>query len=119
MKKQYDYTRCLLESKQDNITNIMNRNKEVLNDYNFTNALNKIQSTINKMQSLPKSGKISIRTPYIHTIYEKDGVSSLLYDELDKQLIRILHDDFGYAASIENFDGAFFGIYYLVLDLNK
>lgn len=119
MKKQYDYTRCLLESKQDNITNIMNRNKEVLNDYNFTNALNKIQSAINKMQSLPKSGKISIRTPYIHTIYENDGVSSLLYDELDKQLIRILHDDFGYTASIENFDGAFFGIYYLVLDLNK
>lgn len=119
MKKYYTTKTCKLLSKSENIKAIDNRNKEILESYDFTKVLNKIQSSIDKVQVLSESGSLQLSMRLLYSVYEEDGISGKLYENLDQQLIRILHDDFDYDAKIENVGGSFFGSYYLILDLGK
>ncbi len=119
MKKYYMTKTCKLLSKSENIKAIDDRNKEILDSYDFTKVLNKIQSSIDKVQGLSESGTLQLSMRLLHSVYEEDGISGKLYKNLDRQLIRILHDDFDYNAEIENIGGSFFGSYYLILDLGK
>ena len=119
MKKRYTTATCRLLKRSENIKAIDNRNKEILESYDFTKVLNRIQKSIDNVQVLAESGTLQLSMRLIHSIYEEDGISGKLYENLDQQLIHILHDEFNYDAEIENIGGSFFGSYYLILDLDK
>ena len=119
MKKYYTTKTCRLLKRSENIKAIEDRNKEILDTYDFTKVLNRIQSSIDKVQVLSESGSLQLSMRLVHSVYEEDKISGKLYENLDQQLLRILYDDFDYNAEIENVGGSLFGLYYLVLDLSK
>ena len=70
MKKYYMTKTCKLLSKSENIKAIDNRNKEILGTYDFTKVLNKIQSSIDKVQILSESGTCNCQCGY-YILYMK------------------------------------------------
>lgn len=60
---------------------------------------------------------MSLSMRYIHSLYEFDKISTVLYDALDDKLMAILKEDFGYDAKIKSFGGTIFDSQFLVLYL--
>lgn len=118
MTKQYSKSLCKLLPKDENVKEIVARNKNILETYDFTTVLNTIQQKFNRIQTISTEKRdIAIAARLIHCIYEDDKISNALYDDLDNKLVTILKEDFGYDVEIKGFGGGFFETRYLVFHL--
>ena len=97
-------TKMLFNAKQ-NRSAITSRYNDVVKNYSFSNIFSMIQRGFDKITTNDDSNMgVRISKGRLTRIFEQDGIPDKYHDMVLNRLIKILKEDYGYIALIENDD---------------